>query len=152
MTEHLDIQIERVQADRDRQMVAIKAAQAEIARLDRVLAAYQVLIDEHILPPSDKVLRVVVPQPDSQREAQQNGGRAAERDAGVEEALKRIGTKSFTVSDIANATGLDRRRVKRALDAKVQVHAIRLTRKGNRGRAARYRAVDTEGILDEGEL
>jgi CRP-like cAMP-binding protein len=149
MFENVDIKIEQLQAEREHQKAVIKAAEAEIARLDKVLAAYQVLIDEHILPASDRLLRVVIQQPDSQGEAQENGGRAAKRDAEVDEALKRIGAKAFTVSDVANLTGLDRRRVKRSLDDRVQSHTIRLTRKGNRGRAARYKTMGSDEMPGE---
>jgi len=128
----METKIHELKTERDQQVAAIEVAKARIAKIDTILDAYRLLIEENVLPESDIIkddgLRVEEPP-------------STDTEAKVRAAIAQIGSGTFTVSDIASRMDYSRQTVRRALNAIVDQGNIRIVEQGYRRNPTKYEAV-----------
>jgi Fic family protein len=133
--------IEKYKAEREQKVEVleqykeqIEAAQARIADIDALLAAYSRLTGESVSGESN-----VAETEESEVKNPVNRGALCRIDV----AISNLGSKSFEVSDIAKITGLSRQTVRRLLNDEVSRGELRIVEQGSRGRRTVYQEVQS---------
>ena len=137
-------------------MITVEDLQAEKKRLsdrleyiDKLLEAAKLLMDEKvslsgsIVPPSSVSGNISVHKNLPVKSKQKNG-QVEERDIAVKAIIARYGKRYFTGPDIMRATGLDRRRIKRALDSMIEKDKIKIIEVGFKRRPTKYQVVQMD--------
>lgn len=136
------ITIEDLQVERKRLL-------ARVEHIDKLLAAAQLLKTENVSLSGSVEIKIATSgnrtsANSESRKRTDKSGQVAKRNSAVQDAIERFGKKRFSGPDIARATGLDKRRVKRALDMMIEKGAIQIAEKGFKRRPTLYKAVSPE--------
>jgi response regulator of citrate/malate metabolism len=131
----MENRIAELKAEREHQVATIEAAKARIARIDAVLDAYRLLVDERVLPESDIV---------ETEERQAEGPVGSDTVVKIQAAIDQVGEEPFAVSDIATYTSFSRQTVRRVLSEMVENGKLRVVEAGFRRKPTIYEVVKTE--------
>lgn len=111
----------------------------EIERIDRVLAAYYLLVEERILPGSDnddeKSLKI--------KQALKGNGLFVGPKRSIREFIEQYRKKIFTVPEVVQFTNINRRRVKLEINKMIANGELKVITEGKKGRAGKYKLIES---------